>query len=92
MDRRSWQILRQASRLKPGRRDELLRCHGIAAPEIPRQRALIIEAARDRSRSDRLAAPQPLAGRVEPHLRQIGVRCEPDAALEQTDELERAEP
>src|SRR5258708_5648232 len=69
---------------RPG---ELQRRDPVAALEMLGQRALIVEAGRHRNLGDLLPAPQMTTGRVQSHLRQVGVRGQTDGTLEETDQL-----
>ena len=56
------------------------------------ERALVVEADRRSPRRPAPAHAATAAGHAEPDLRQVGVRRQPDGALEQADELEGRQP
>src|SRR4051812_44735929 len=66
---------------------ELQWSHAIAALEVMGERALIVKARRDGGVADRLATGEIPARRVEPQLRNIGMRRQSGRVLEQPDEL-----
>src|SRR5690606_17514172 len=71
---------------------ELQRGDAVAALEMPRQRALVVEAGSAGDLRDGHAAPQVMARALQARLHQVGVRRHAYAALEQADELERRQP
>ena len=68
------------------------RCDTIASSEMLCQRALVAESRGKRTLGKRMSALEETAGGIQPNVDQIGVRRQPDGALEQPDQLKFREP